>query len=152
MEDKYASLKLENQLCFPLYVASKEVIRQYRPFLDEIDLTYTQYIAMMILWEEEEISVSALGKRLYLDSGTLSPLIRKLRDKEYITLRRSENDERVQLIHLTEKGSALKDKALSVPQSMAECISLSNEDAEILYKTLYRLINTISESDGKENE
>ena len=147
MEDKYASLKLENQLCFPLYVASKEVIRQYRPFLDEIDLTYTQYITMMILWEEEEISVSALGKRLFLDSGTLSPLIRKLRDKEYITLHRSEQDERVQLLQLTQKGSDLKEKALFVPQRMTECISLKEEEVQILYKMLYSLINVIHERD-----
>ena len=88
------SLKLENQLCFPLYACSKEVIRKYKPYLDKYDLTYTQYIAMMVLWEEKKVNVKELGQKLFLDSGTLTPLLKKLEQKGYIERKRSENDER----------------------------------------------------------
>ena len=112
MED---SLKLENQLCFPLYVCSKEIIRRYKPILDKLDLTYTQYITMMVLWEHDTINVKTLGKMLYLDSGTLTPLLKKLESKEYITRTRNNNDERNLNISITDKGKDLKEKALIVP-------------------------------------
>ncbi|MBQ1755720.1 MAG: MarR family transcriptional regulator, partial [Oscillospiraceae bacterium] len=101
MEDKYAPLRLENQLCFPLYAAAREIIKQYRPFLDDLDLTYTQYITMMVLWAEGEISVKLLGKRLHLDSGTLTPLLKALEQKGCVTRCRSAEDERVLLVRLT---------------------------------------------------
>ena len=102
--DRYAGLRLKNQLCFPLYAASREVIRHYRPHLEALDLTYTQYITMMVLWEEREISVKQLGNRLYLDSGTLTPLLKSLETKGYVTRCRSEADERVVLVRLTDTG------------------------------------------------
>lgn len=141
--DKYDCLKIENQLCFPLYVASKEVIRKYKPILDQFDLTYTQYIAMMVIWEEKQIKVTELGNRLYLDTGTISPLIRKLKDKQYITITRDINDERVQIINLTEQGAKLREQAVQIPNEMMKynCINLSKEEAIELKRLLEKVIN-----------
>ena len=136
-------LKLENQLCFPLYVCSKEIIKQYKPFLDEIDLTYTQYIAMMVLWEEKEINVKALGEKLFLDSGTLTPLLKKLESKGYIERKRSNSDERNLLVSITKKGSELKDIAKSIPTKVGKCICLDKEEATMLYNTLYKILKNI---------
>ena len=122
MEKQYDALRLENQLCFPLYACSREIIKQYKPFLDEIDLTYTQYIAMMVLWEKESVTVKELGEALYLDSGTLTPLLKKMEAKGLITRRRSEADERSLIVTLTEAGDRLKDRAVQVPNRMAGCI------------------------------
>lgn len=138
--DRYAALRLENQLCFPLYAASREVIRHYRPHLEALDLTYTQYITMMVLWEEREISVKLLGQRLYLDSGTLTPLLKSLEAKDYVTRTRSETDERVVLVRLTEKGLALQERALAVPAGMRACVRLTDDEAATLYKLLYKLL------------
>ena len=138
--DRYAGLKLENQLCFPLYAASREIIRHYRPHLEALDLTYTQYITMMVLWAEGELSVKQLGKRLYLDSGTLTPLLKSLQAKGYVTRKRSEADERVLMVRVTEEGLALREKALAVPEGMRACVSLSPEEAAVLYKLLYKLL------------
>ena len=140
--DKYDCLLLENQLCFPLYVASKEVIRRYKPLLDTLDLTYTQYIAMMVIWKEKKCHVTELGKKLYLDTGTISPLIRKLKEKGYITLSRDKDDERVQIITVTDLGMKLREKALSVPENMAKnrCIDLTIEEAILLKKILEKII------------
>ena len=141
--DKYDCLKIENQLCFPLYVASKEVIRKYKPILDQFDLTYTQYIAMMVIWEEKQIKVTELGNRLYLDTGTISPLIRKLKDKQYITITRDINDERVQIINLTEQGAKLREQAVQIPNEMmkSNCINLSKEETIELKRLLEKVIN-----------
>lgn len=141
--DKYDCLKIENQLCFPLYVASKEVIRKYKPILDQFDLTYTQYIAMMVIWEEKQIKVTELGNRLYLDTGTISPLIRKLKDKQYITITRDINDERVQIINMTEQGAKLREQAVQIPSEMmkSNCINLSKEEAIELKRLLEKVIN-----------
>ena len=144
--DRYAGLLLENQLCFPLYAASREIIRLYRPHLEALDLTYTQYITMMVLWEEQEISVKQLGGRLYLDSGTLTPLLKSLEAKGYVTRTRCEADERVVLVRLTETGLALRDRALSVPAGMRACLRLSDEEAAALYKLLYKLLTIETES------
>ena len=117
MEDKYAGLKLGNQLCFPLYASAKEVVRQYKPFLDRVGLTYTQYITMMILWEAHDsdpsgsMNVKALGERLFLDSGTLTPLLKKLETKGYLKRERSTEDERCVYIVLTESGQQLREQA-----------------------------------------
>ena len=138
--DRYAALRLENQLCFPLYAASREVIRHYRPHLDALDLTYTQYITMMVLWAEREISVKLLGQRLYLDSGTLTPLLKSLEAKGFVTRTRSESDERIVLVRLTDAGLALQEKALSVPAGMRSCMRLTEDEAATLYKLLYKLL------------
>ena len=106
-EIDFSSLKLDNQLCFPLYAASREVIRRYRPFLEELDLTYTQYITMMVFWEVGQINVKELGKRLYLDSGTLTPLLKSLEAKGYVNRSRSKSDERVLNVELTVAGEEL---------------------------------------------
>ncbi len=134
---KYDSLKLENQLCFPLYACSKEIVRKYKPYLDKLDLTYTQYIAMMVFWENKKMNVKALGEKLFLDSGTLTPLLKKLEAKGYITRTRSKDDERNLIISITAKGEKLKEQALDIPEHMKECIGLSDDEA----KELYRLLN-----------
>ena len=118
---KYDALKLENQLCFPLYACAREIVKQYKPFLDEIDLTYTQYITMMVLWERGEVTSKLLGEKLFLDSGTLTPVLKKLAEKGLITRRRSPEDERNLLVALTESGMALRDSAAEVPVKMAGC-------------------------------
>ena len=133
-------LRLENQLCFPLYAASREIIRMYRPLLEELDLTYTQYITMMVLWEDGEISVKQLGKRLYLDSGTLTPLLKSLEAKGYVSRARCPEDERVVLVRLTEAGGALRVQAQSVPTQMRSCLRLTPEEAALLHKLLYKLL------------
>ena len=132
--DKYDSLKLSNQLCFPLYAASKEIVKKYRPYLDELDLTYTQYIAMMVMWEKEVVSIKDLGDRLYLDSGTLTPVLKSLETKGYIKRKRNDKDERVLDVTLTPDGKKLKDRALKVPAAMLGCVSLEPEEAAELYR------------------
>ena len=144
---KYDCLKIENQLCFPLYACAKEMVRKYKPFLDELDLTYTQYIAMMILWERRETNVKELGKCLYLDSGTLTPLLKKLEGKGFIDRTRSTEDERNVIIRMTEEGERLKDRAVAVPEQMGKCINLSPEEALQLYTILYKLLGTMTDDD-----
>lgn len=140
MDKKYETLRLENQICFPLYAASREVIKQYRPYLDALDLTYTQYIAMMVFWKEKKLSVKELGKKLFLDSGTLTPVLKSLEGKGYVIRSRSKEDERVLEVEITEKGEKLKDDAVSVPQSVAGCIKLEAEEAMQLYQLLYKML------------
>jgi DNA-binding MarR family transcriptional regulator len=142
-EDKYQSLKLENQICFPLYACSKEIIRRYKPFLDEIDLTYTQYITMMVMWELKSVNVKTLGENLYLDSGTLTPVLKKLESKGYITRERSNEDERNLVVTITESGEALKDKAVCIPGKIGGCVSLTVEEAKTLYSLLYKIIGNV---------
>ena len=142
--DKYDSLKLGNQLCFPLYAAAKEITRKYKPYLDKLDLTYTQYICMMVMWEHQSLNVKQLGEYLYLDSGTLTPLLKKLEEKGYIERKKKDSDERNLIITVTDKGLDLRDQALSVPQSMRSCISLSSEEAELFYKVLYKILNNLN--------
>ncbi|MDD3402307.1 MAG: MarR family transcriptional regulator [Hespellia sp.] len=144
MADKYDSLKLENQLCFPLYACSKEIVRRYKPFLDEIDLTYTQYIAMMVLWEHEKINVKELGNYLLLDSGTLTPVLKKLQQKGYIERTRSEDDERVLVVSLTKEGEALKKAAVTIPQKMGRCMPLTKEEADQLYGLLHKILGGVN--------
>ena len=140
----YEQLKLENQLCFPLYAAAKEVVRKYKPYLDELDLTYTQYITMMVLWENESMNVKELGSKLYLDSGTLTPLLKKLESKGYITRCRCKEDERNLIIQITESGEALKEKAASIPGDMTKkWINISREEVKTMYQALYKLLSQI---------
>ena len=141
MDKKYDPLKLENQLCFPLYACSREIIKKYRPLLEKLDLTYTQYIAMMVLWEQRKLSVKELGKKLYLDSGTLTPVLKSLEAKGFVSRNRSTEDERVLMVEITKKGDALKEKAISVPQELGKCIVLSPDEAACLYKILYKLLD-----------
>ena len=148
--DKYDSLKLKNQLCFPLYACSKEIIKNYKPYLDCIDLTYTQYIVMMVLWESKVINVKDLGEQLYLDSGTLTPLLKKLESKGYITRNRSDKDERNLMIKVTDKGMGLREEALSVPQEVSKCVKLTSEEASFLYKILYKMIGSMEGEDNNE--
>ena len=146
MEDtRYDALKLENQLCFPLYAASREVIKQYRPFLDELGITYTQYVTLMVLWEQRQISVKELGQRLCLDSGTLTPVLKSLEAKQYITRTRSKEDERVLIAAITPEGEALKDLALSVPEQVACRIRLDKDEALLLYQLLYKVLDGFKE-------
>lgn len=138
--DKYDSLKLENQLCFPLYACAKEVVKKYKPLLDKIDLTYTQYITMMVMWEHKQLSVKELGDYLFLDSGTLTPLLKKLEQKELISRTKNKEDERVLDVKITAKGEALKKKAVKIPQEIGSCTNLSDKDAKQLYKILHRML------------
>ncbi|MBE5939328.1 MAG: MarR family transcriptional regulator [Lachnospiraceae bacterium] len=140
--DKYDVLKIGNQLCFPMYVCAKEVVRRYKPFLDELDLTYTQYITMMALWEHKQINVKELGDILYLDSGTLTPVLKKLQQKGYINRARSDEDERVLIVTLTDDGEKLKEKAIEIPYKIGSCIKLDEKEAETLYKLLYKVLET----------
>lgn len=137
----YDCLLLDRQLCFPLYACSKEVIRRYRPLLDRLDLTYTQYITMMVLWEQKEVNVKELGERLFLDSGTLTPMLKKLESKGYLIRERSDQDQREVLIRITEEGEALKKEAVTIPAEMAGCFSLSPEEAETLYRLLKKILS-----------
>ncbi len=138
--ERYEALRLDNQLCFPLYACAKEIVRRYKPFLDEIDLTYTQYIVMMVLWEEREINVKELGSRLYLDSGTLTPVLKRLEQKGFITRQSHDKDERVLIVSITKEGDELKDKAVEIPVKMAGCVSLEPQDAAELYRLLHKLL------------
>ncbi len=134
-------LMLKNQICFPLYAAANNVIRLYKPFLDKIGLTYTQYITMMVLWEENAINVKKLGEKLYLDSGTLTPLLKKLESNDFIRRTRDKSDERIVIVTLTSKGIELKKLAQSIPDKIASCINLDEEEMKNLYFLLYKVLN-----------
>ena len=138
--NSYEQLKLENQLCFPLYACAKEITRKYKPFLDEIDLTYTQYIVMMVLWDKKEISVNELGKLLYLDSGTLTPLLNKLVKKEYIIKQKNISDERFINVTITIKGLDLRDEAIVIKNKIIECIDIDEEEVKNLYIILNKIL------------
>ena len=143
MEEKYESLKLSKQLCFPLYACSREMIKLYKPFLDELGLTYTQYITLMVLWEHKAMTVKALGQELYLDSGTLTPLLKKLEEKGLVTRRRSDLDERNLIVTITELGESMRDRALHIPEEMAKCVNLPREDIRDLYRMLHQLLEFV---------
>lgn len=140
-DDRYSSLKLDSQLCFPLYACSKEILRQYRPFLDALDLTYTQYAVMMALWETPVLSVSELGRTLFLDSGTLTPLLKKLECKGYVKRERSSDDERIVMISITQPGLDLREKALSIPKGMRRCMKIDDSDFAALYRILHQMMD-----------
>ena len=139
--DRYDVLKLENQLCFPLYACSREMIKEYKPFLDRLELTYTQYITMLVLWEKKSINVKALGDILYLDSGTLTPLLKKLEIKGLVSRKRSSEDERNLIISITEDGEALKELAVSIPGDVSKCSNLTCEEHQAMYQILYKFLN-----------
>lgn len=145
MTDKFNALKLENQLCFPLYACAKEVVKAYKPYLDELDLTYTQYITMMVMWEHKELRVKDVGKCLFLDSSTLTPLLKRLEEKGYVVRRRSAEDERDLIVTITEDGEELKEKAVTVPEQLGACIALDPQKARTLYELLYEIIGKLTE-------
>lgn len=145
-EQKYQVLNLKSQLCFPLYACSRETIRLYKPYLDELGLTYTQYITMLVLWERKAATVKELGLELYLDSGTLTPLLKKLEQKGLLTRKRSTEDERNLIVSITESGELLKDKALHIYDSMAALVPLTPDESLTLYKLLYKMLASVDKS------
>ncbi|MBQ8295756.1 MAG: MarR family transcriptional regulator [Clostridia bacterium] len=144
-------LKLENQLCFPLYAASREVIKKYRPLLDALDITYTQYITMMVFWEYKKINVKDLGKKLFLDSGTLTPVLKSLEAKGLVRRYRSTDDERVLTVEITKKGVDLKEKATHIPAALTDCIQLDAKEAVQLYQLLYKILNKTADKTSDKN-
>ena len=141
--NEYDGLKLENQLCFPLYAAARKIVSLYTPYLKKLGITYTQYIAFMVLWEKKSVSVGELCERLFLDSGTVTPLVKKLEKDGYITRERSKEDERVVMVRLTKKGEALKDKAKSIPYTVGNCVPLEQKEDVQLYAILYQLLGRL---------
>lgn len=137
---EYEALKLGNQLCFPLWAASRRVVGLYRPVLDPLGLTYTQYVVLLALWERDGVSVKELGDRLYLDSGTLTPVLKKLEAQGRVTRQRSTDDERLVIVSLTAEGRALQDVAASIPSRIASCVTLPLEDAAALHRILHALL------------
>ena len=136
-------LKLENQLCFPLSACAKEVVRRYTPLLAPLGLTYTQYIAMMVMWEHKSLTVKRLGELLYLDSGTLTPMLKKMECAGWVSRQRSATDERVVVVSITECGEALRERVAEVPARMAQCVGLEADDAKQLYQLLHKLLKTV---------
>lgn len=139
--NKYDCLRLENQLCFPTYAVSNKIIRKYQPLLDKLNLTYTQYIVMMVMWEEHSLNEKELVKRLYLKSNTLAPLLKRLKEKGYLSINKDKEDKRNLIISLTQKGEELKEKAVDVPPSIAQEFNLSEEEALFLYRILYKILD-----------
>ena len=145
-ESKYDILRLDNQLCFSLYVCSKEIIRKYKSLLDPYGLTYTGYIVLMALWEDDNVTIKNLGKRLFLDSGTLTPLLKKLESQDYIKRNRSQKDERNVYISLTKKGKDFKDDALAIPKSLICTLDLDLDDGMLLLDNLHKMMNSLVNS------
>lgn len=139
-QKNYDSLLLSKQLCFPLYACARETIKLYTPHLDKIGLTYTQYITMMVLWERKSLTAKELGRILYLDSGTLTPLLKKLEAKNLLTRKRSESDERNLIVTITQEGEAIRDEALHIPEIMTQCINLEKDEIKVLYRFLYKML------------
>jgi MarR family transcriptional regulator, organic hydroperoxide resistance regulator len=142
--DKYDVIKLDNQLCFDFYAISREIIKMYKPILDKFNLTYTQYITMLVLWEEEEITFKKLGERLHLDSGTLTPVVKKLEGMDLVTKYRTKEDDRVVVVKLTEKGKSLKEDIVEVPKELMCKFKLDEEGFIKLKKSLDDLLNMLS--------
>ncbi len=138
--DKYRGIKLENQLCFPFYAISREIIKRYKPVLDPFQLTYTQYITMLVLWENESITFKELGQKLHLDSGTMTPVVRKLEQRKLISKYRTKEDDRVVMVELTDEGRRLKEEIVKVPEAMACCMKLDKEDAKQLKELLDKML------------
>ena len=140
---KYDALKLSNQVCFPLYACSKELVSQYTPYLKKIGITYTQYIVMMVLWEHGSVSSRDLAEKLHLDYGTLTPVLKKLESIGYLTRTRDPEDERLLIVTLTNKGDEVKDEALKIPSCIASCVGLSEEEFKMLYILTYKALNNM---------
>ncbi len=147
MDSKYDSLTLKNQLCFPIYLVAKEITKRYSYLLEELDLTYTQYIVMMYFWEKRTSNVKELGNILLLDSSTLTPLLKKLEVKGYITRSRSLADERNLIVSITDKGLKLRDKALNIPVEMTKCVDLEDKEIKTLYEITNKILNNITKEE-----
>lgn len=139
--DKYDSLLLKNQLCFPTYAVSNKILRKYKPLLDKLDLTYTQYIVMMVMWEKKTVNEKDLCQELRLETNTLTPVLQRLKKKNYILIEKSNEDKRNIIITLTDEGNKLKDMAIDVPPSIAEEFNLTPEEAIFMYKILYKILD-----------
>lgn len=146
---KYDSLKLSNQVCFPLYACSKELVSQYTPYLKKLGLTYTQYIVMMVMWESVSISSRDLAAKVHLDYGTLTPVLKKLESTGYISRKRDPEDERLLILGLTDKGEAIKDEALKIPPCIASCVGLNEEEFKMLYILTYKALNNMENAKCK---
>jgi len=144
MSSRYDALKLSSQLCFPLYAGARRIVQKYTPYLNELGITYTQYVTLMVLWEKKKATVGELTEALYLDTGTMTPLLKKMQAGGLISKKRSKKDERTVEITLTEKGTALREKALSIPKEMRKCIDLSPAEASELYRLLYKILDSCS--------
>lgn len=136
-------LKLENQICFPMYAVSKEIIRNYKPLLKPLGITYTQYLTMLVLWEHKEMSIKDIGDFLYLDSGTLTPLLKRMENEKLIERFRNNRDERIVLVRLTKKGMDLKKKALNIPDEVKKSLNIKSEEIDLLYNILYKILGNI---------
>ena len=147
MEDlcNYEQLKLENQLCFPLYACARRIVNLYTPHLKPLGLTYTQYIVFMVLWQERSVQVKDLCRKLYLDSGTLTPLLKKMEEAGYVTRERCHEDERVVTVTVTEKGMELREKCREIPAKIGMCVPLALEEAMTLYQLLYKVLGQTGE-------
>ena len=145
VKNAFDPLLLDNQLCFPLYACSRKVVNMYTPYFQPLGITYTQYIVFLVLWETDGVSVRELGQRLYLDSGTLTPLLKKMEEAGFVTRTRSTDDGRVVLVHLTEKGRAMREQAAEIPLRLGGCLPLTTEEAKVLHGLLYRLLDTDTE-------
>ena len=151
MEDRYVALRLKNQLCFPLYAVSNMITRKYKPLLDRLDLTYTQYIVMMVLWEKKQVNEKLLCESLFLKSNTMAPLLKKLKAKGYIEKAKDPGDERNLVITLTEAGEKLQERALCVPETIAQEFHLDPGEAAALYRTLYKILDEERVKDLEQN-
>lgn len=142
--DQHKTPQLGNQLCFPLYVIAKEITGLYRPLLEELDITYPQYLVMMVLWEHQRLTVNQIGEKLFLDSGTITPLLKRLEAKSYIVRQRKIEDERVVEISLTDEGERLQDKACLIPEKMNARLDLSETDVQELKQAISKLLDKIN--------
>lgn len=145
-DTKYDMLKLENQVCFPIYACAKELVRQYGPYLKELNLTYTQYLVMMVLWEKETVSSRELAELLHLDYGTLTPVLKRLDQTGYLTRERSKEDERLLTLTLTKAGEKLKDRAILIPPAIGCCVGLSGEELKVLYTLMYKALGNMEQT------
>ena len=145
-KQEYDLLRLDHQVCFPLYACSKELVKQYGPYLKELDLTYTQYVVMMVMWEKETVSSRELAECTHLDYGTLTPVLKRLEHAGYLTRQRMPEDERLLTLSLTETGEALKDKALHIPPAIAQCMGLTMDEFKTLYELTYKALNHMEQS------
>lgn len=139
--DSDEALKLENQLCFPLYAASRKIVSAYTPYLKPLGITYTQYITFMVLWEEDGLFVGDICARLHLDNGTLTPLLKKMEKQGFVVRRRDETDERKVRVLLTDEGRAMKERVRDIPRKVGSCVDLNTEEARTLYRLLYKLLD-----------
>ncbi len=148
-KDKYESLKLSNQVCFPLYACSKALVSKYTPYLKKLGLTYTQYIVMMVMWEFESVSSRELAEKLHLDYGTLTPVLKKLETTGYLTRNRDPQDERLLILKITDKGTKIKNEALKIPPCIASCVGLNEDEFKLLYILTYKALNNMENADCK---